>query len=306
MPQLSIISSLYNTGKMLEEFVGQVIEAVTVITTDYEIILVDDGSPDNAWELLEVLSAGNPRIKGIKLSRNFGQHRALAAGLDACRGEYVVVMDSDLQDQPKEIIRLYAEAKAGYPVVVARRMARTDGLLRRAASRLFYWLLSKLSGLQSDYTIANFGIYHRAVIDEVNRMGEKDRFLPMIINWTGFKKKYIEVSHGSRKEGESGYSIGRLLRLAFDITLTYSDKPLRYAIKAGFVISSISFLMGLYTLLLYIRGKILVLGYTSIILSIWFMGGVILFTLGMVGVYVGKTFEEVKGRPRYIIEKVIN
>jgi dolichol-phosphate mannosyltransferase len=215
-------------------------------------------------------------------------------------------MDSDLQDQPKEIIRLYAEALKGYPVVVARRMARKDGLMRRAGSRLFYWLLSKLSGLQSDHTIANFGIYHRAVIDEVNRMGEKDRFLPMIINWTGFKKKYIEVEHGNRREGESGYSMGRLLRLAFDITLAYSDKPLKYAVKAGFVISSLSFLMGIYTLFLYVRGKIIVLGYTSIILSIWFMGGVILFTLGMVGLYVGKTFDEVKGRPRYIVEKVIN
>jgi polyisoprenyl-phosphate glycosyltransferase len=306
MPQLSIVSSLYHTGRMLEEFVDQVIQAVTVITADYEIILVDDGSPDDAWAILEVLSAGNQRIKGIKLSRNFGQHRALAAGLDVCSGEYVVVMDSDLQDQPREIIRLYAEAKAGYPVVVARRMARTDGLLRRGASRLFYWLLSKLSGLESDYTIANFGIYHKKVIDEVKRMRENDRFLPLLINWTGFERKIIEVPHGSRKEGRSGYSVGRLLRLAFDVTLTYSDKPLRFAVKAGFVISSISFLMGLYTLLLYIRGKIVVLGYTSIILSIWFMGGVILFTLGMVGVYVGKTYEGIKNRPLYIIEKAIN
>ena len=306
MPQLSIVSSLYHTGRVLEEFVGQVIQAVTVVTTDYEIILVDDGSPDNAWELLEALSAGNPRIRGIKLSRNFGQHRALAAGLDACRGDYVVVMDSDLQDQPREIIRLYAEAKAGYPVVVARRMARTDGLLRRWASRLFYWLLSKMSGLQSDYTIANFGIYHKKVIDEVKRMRETDRFLPMLINWTGFKRKIIEVAHGSRKEGRSGYSMGRLLRLGFDVTLTYSDKPLRLAIKAGFVISSISFLMGIYTLVLYVRGKIVVLGYTSIVLSIWFMGGVILFTLGMVGVYIGKTYEGIKNRPLYIIEKAIN
>lgn len=306
MPQLSVISPIYNTGGMLPEFVRQVIKAVTAVAPDYEIILIDDGSPDGAWGMLEELSAANVRIKAIRLSRNFGQHRALAAGLDACRGEYVIVMDSDLQDQPKEIIRLYAEALKGYPVVVARRMARKDGLMRRAGSRLFYWLLSKLSGLQADHTIANFGIYHRAVIDEVNRMGEKDRFLPMIINWTGFKKKYIEVEHGNRKEGESGYSMGRLLRLAFDITLAYSDKPLKYAVKAGFVISSLSFLMGIYTLFLYVRGKIIVLGYTSIILSIWFMGGVILFTLGMVGLYVGKTFDEVKGRPRYIVEKVIN
>jgi dolichol-phosphate mannosyltransferase len=306
MAQLSVVSSIYNTGEIVEELVLQVMEVVAGITTDFEIILVDDGSPDGAWRILEKLAAGDRRIRGIKLTRNFGQHRALAAGLDACAGEYVIVMDSDLQDQPKEIVRLYDAAKEGFPVVMARRTARTDGAIRRLASRLFYWLLGRLSGLKADHTIANFGIYHRAVIDEVNRMPENDRYLPMVINWAGFPKKFIEVPHGSRKEGESGYSLGRLLRLAFNITLSYSDKPLRYAVKAGFVISSISFLSGLYTLVQYMRGKILVSGYTSIILSIWFMGGVILFTLGMVGVYVGRTFEEAKRRPGYIIEKVVN
>jgi polyisoprenyl-phosphate glycosyltransferase len=306
MVKLSVVSSIYNTGEIVEELVRQIIEAVAGMTADFEIILVDDGSPDGAWPILEKLAAGDRRIRAIKLTRNFGQHRALAAGLDACSGEYVVVMDSDLQDQPKEIARLYNTAKEGFPVVIARRTGRMDAIHRRLASRLFYWLLRILSGLKADHTIANFGIYHRTVINEVNRMRENDRFLPMIIYWGGFRTQYIDVAHGSRKGGESGYSLGKLLRLAFNITLTYSDKPLRYAIKAGFVISSISFLFGLYTLVQYMRGKILVLGYTSIILSIWFMGGVILFTLGMVGVYVGRTFEETKGRPRYIIEKQIN
>jgi len=306
MTKLSVVSSIYNTGDIIEEMVRQVTLAVAGITADFEIILVDDGSPDGAWSILEKLAAGDRRIRGIKLTRNFGQHRALAAGLDASSGEYVVVMDSDLQDQPKEIVRLYNAARDGCPVVIARRIARKDALYRRLASRLFYWLLRILSGLKADHTIANFGIYHRTVIDEVNRMRENDRFLPMIIHWGGFQTKFIDVLHGSRREGKSGYSLGKLLRLAFNITLTYSDKPLRYAIKAGFVICSISFLFGLYTLVQYMRGKIGVMGYTSIILSIWFMGGMILFTLGMVGVYVGRTFEETKGRPRYIIEKVVN
>jgi polyisoprenyl-phosphate glycosyltransferase len=306
MAKLSIVSSIYNTGEIAGDLVRQVVEAVSGITADFEIILVDDGSPDDAWPILEKLAAGDRRIRAIKLTRNFGQHRALAAGLDVCKGEYVVVMDSDLQDQPKEIIRLYDAAKEGFPVVMARRKDRTDAIYRRLASRLFYWLLRTLSGLKADHEIANFGIYHRTVIDEVNRMRENDRFLPMIIHWGGFRTKVIDVRHGSRKEGKSGYSLGRLLRLAFNITLTYSDKPLRYAVKAGFVISSISFLFGLYTLVEYMRGKILVLGYTSLILSFWFMGGVILFTLGMVGVYVGRTFEEVKKRPGYIIEKAVN
>lgn len=307
MVKVSVVSSIFNTGDIVEEMVRQVTEVVAGITADFEIILVDDGSPDGAWPILEELAAGDRRIKAIKLTRNFGQHRALAAGLDACSGEYAVIMDSDLQDRPGEIVRLYnAAVGEGFPVVVARRTGRTDAIYRRLASRLFYWLLRVLSGLKADHTIANFALYHRTVIDEVNKMRENDRFLPMVIYWGGFRTKYIDVPHGSRREGGSGYSLGKLLRLAFNITLTYSDKPLRYAVKAGFVISSISFLFGLYTLVQYMRGKILVLGYTSIILSIWFMGGVILFTLGMVGVYVGRTFEEAKGRPRYIVEKVVN
>ncbi len=306
MVKLSIVSSIYNTGDIVEELVRQVTEVMAGMTDDFEIVLVDDGSPDGAWPILEKLAVGDRRIRAIKLTRNFGQHRALAAGLDVCSGEYVVVMDSDLQDQPKEIVRLYNTAQEGYPVVRARRTGRTDAIYRRVASRIFYWLMRILSGLKADHTIANFGIYHRTVIDEVNRMQENDRFLPMVIHWGGFRTKCIDVPHGIRREGKSGYSLGKLLRLAFNITLTYSDKPLRYAIKAGFVICSISFLFGLYTLVEYMRGKILVMGYTSIILSIWFMGGVILFTLGMVGVYVGRTFEEAKGRPRYIIEKAVN
>ena len=306
MAHLSIVSSIYNTGEIAEELVRQVIEAAATITTDYEIILVDDGSPDNAWRILEALAATDRRIKVIKLSRNFGQHRALAAGLEASSGEYIVMMDSDLQDQPKEIVRLYRTAKEGFPVVIAKRISRTDGVFRRLASRFFYWLLRKLSGLKIDHTLGNFAIYHRAVINEVNRIRENDLFLPIIINWAGFGKKFIDVPRGSRKEGGSGYSLGRLLRLAFNITLIYSDKPLRYAIKAGFMIFSISFLSGLYVLVQHMRGKMPELGYAGIILSIWFMGGVILFTLGIVGVYVGKTFEEAKGRPRYIIEKMVN
>ncbi|HEV3413331.1 MAG TPA: glycosyltransferase family 2 protein [Puia sp.] len=306
MPHLSVVSSIYNTGNVLQQLVREILEAVGGITAEYEIVLVDDGSPDGAWSILEALSAADPRIKAVKLTRNFGQHRALAAGLDVCSGEYVVVMDSDLQDQPKEIPRLYEKAREGYPVVIARRGDRMDGWRRRMYSRIFHWLLWKLSGLKTDHTIGNFAVYHRTVVEEVKRMRESDRYLPIIITWAGFRKAVVTVAHETRKKGESGYSFGKLLRLAFSITLSYSDKPLRYAVKAGFVISSISLVFGIYTLVQYLRGKILVLGYTSIILSIWFMGGVILFTLGMAGVYVGRTFEETKRRPRYVIERSIN
>lgn len=306
MPYLSIISPVYRTGAILPALIRQISEALPAVTADYEIILVDDGSPDDAWSRIEGLCAVDPHIKGVKLSRNFGQHRALAAGMEASSGEFVIAMDSDLEDDPREIVRLMAEAEKGWPITLARRVSRTDGVFRRLGSKVFYFLISRLSGLPADYTIGNYGVYCREVVDRINTMREIDWFLPMVVNWVGFPKQVIEVPHGKRQAGRSAYNGAKLIRLAFYITLAYSDKPLRYVVKAGFVIAFISFLFGLYVFIRFLEGKIVVLGYTSIILSIWFLGGIILSTLGVVGVYVGKTLESVKGRPLYIIEKTIN
>ena len=306
MPHLSIVSPIYKTGNILTELVRQLNETLPAITTDYEIILVDDGSPDDAWTQLTALCEKDKHIKAIKLSRNFGQHAALAAGLAHSTGEWVVVMDSDLQDAPEEIVRLYAEAKKGFDIVVAERDGRKDPFFRKLASKGFNFLLSWLSGMSSRYAVGNFGIFSRQVINEVTAMKETYRSFPMMINWIGFKKTSIKCRHRERVEGRSGYSTGKLIRRALNIVLAYSDKPLRYVVKLGFVITLITFLFAIVTFFRYLRGDIRVSGYTSLILSIWFLSGLILFTLGIVGLYVGKTFEEVKKRPLFVVEKALN
>jgi dolichol-phosphate mannosyltransferase len=291
---------------MLIEMVNRLSVTVSQISDTFEIILVDDGSTDHSWEIITILAKDFSFVKGIKLSRNFGQHAAIAAGLKQTKGDWVVVMDSDLQDLPEAILPLYMETRKGYSVILARREARTDSFYRRLTSRSFYALFSWLSGISTDHTIANFGIYSRQVINEITAMGESHRFFPMMVNWVGFKKTTIEYGHGKRAEGVSGYDFKQLSKLALNTTLSYSDKPLRYVVKMGLIISAVTFIYGIIILVRYFIGSITVLGYTSLILSVWFLGGLILFTLGIVGLYVGKIFEEVKKRPLFIVEKTVN
>jgi len=306
MPLLSIISPVYKTGGMLGDLVTQIGDAVSEVTGEFEIILVDDGSPDDSWERIVAECGKDERVRGIKLSRNFGQHAALTAGLTDAAGDWIVVLDSDLQDLPREITKLYSKALSGYDIVMARRMNRKHSAGRRIVSRVFYFFIARWSGMPADHRASNFGIYSQRVIREVLKMKESVQFFPMMVNWTGFRRGWIDVAHGQRAEGVSGYSFTRLYRLALNVILSYSDKPLRYVVKAGVVMSFLSFCFGVVTLVRYLRGDILVSGYTSLIISIWFLSGLLLFTLGVVGLYVGKTFEEVKRRPRFIVEERIN
>jgi glycosyltransferase involved in cell wall biosynthesis len=271
----------------------------------YEIILVDDYSPDNSWTEIERLASIHPEIKGIKLSRNFGQHYAITAGLDAAKGEWVVVMDCDLQDKPEEIPNLLAKAQEGYDVVLARRANRQDNFFKRLSSRIFYRTLAWLTGSEQDETIGNFGIYHRKVIDQIVMMRESIRYFPTMVKWVGFRQTTLDVVHAEREQGSSNYNFKKLFNLALDIMLAYSDKPIRLTVKLGMLVALTGFLFALFTLYKYLDGDIIVAGYASLIISIWMLTGFLLVTLGMVGLYIGKTFEGVKNRPIYIIEKKI-
>ncbi|HZI54289.1 MAG TPA: glycosyltransferase family 2 protein [Chitinophagaceae bacterium] len=304
MPSLSIVSAVYNTGNMVPELVNRIKQTVSQITGTFEIILVDDGSSDSSWETLESIAHEQSNITAIKLSRNFGQHAAIAAGLNHSTGDWVVVMDSDLEDLPEAIIPLYQEINKGYSVVFASRQSRTDSFFRQLSSKAFYRLFSWLADSPADHSIANFGIYSRQVIDEIVKMKEYHLFFPTMVSWVGFKKSAIQYEHGKRQAGTSGYNFRKLTRLGINIILSYSDKPLRYVVKLGFVISLLTFLCGIIILIRYFMGHIMVLGYTSLILSIWFLGGLILFTIGIAGLYTGKIFEQVKNRPLFIIEKL--
>jgi dolichol-phosphate mannosyltransferase len=303
---LSIVSPVYRAEKIIPQLVQRISENAEKITSNYEIVLVEDGGPDGSWDVMEKLASANDRIVAIKLSRNFGQHYAITAGLDHVRGEWVVVMDCDLQDVPEEIPALYRKAQEGFDVVLARRAARKDAVLKKLFSAAFYRTLGYLTGSDQDESVANFGIYHNKVIRAVIGMRESIRYFPTMIKWVGFRTTKLDVVHDHRADGKSTYNLRKLLRLATDIILAYSDKPIRIMVRIGLLISLTSFLFALRTFYLWLNNSIEIMGYTSLIISIWLLSGLIISTLGIVGLYVGKTFEGVKKRPIYIVDKIIH
>ncbi|GAP65642.1 glycosyl transferase [Mizugakiibacter sediminis] len=300
-PDISVLVPVYCCADCLHELCARVDKALTAITQRYEIVLVCDGSPDDSWQVIEQLARSDAHVRGLLLSRNFGQHYAISAGLDRCEGEWVVVMDCDLQDRPEEIPRLYAKAQEGYDIVFGARARRQDGLLKRWLSRIFYAVLNYLSSADFDARTANFGIFHRRVVDAIRRMPEKTRFFPVQVKWVGFRRCAIEVEHGAREHGSSSYDLHKLLKLGADIILANSDKPLRVSAVLGLLISLLASVYALWTLVRYLRGEVSVLGYTSLITSIWLLGGLILFSLGVLGLYLGRVYESVKDRPIYLI-----
>lgn len=303
---LSIVSPVYHAENIINTLVQRIIDEVSKFTENFEIILVEDGGRDNSWAIIEENCSKDKRIKGIKLSRNFGQHYAITAGLDFTKGDWVVVMDCDLQDRPEEIVKLYTQALQGFDFVLAARNNRQDGLLKKIFSILFYKFLSYLSGAEFDYRVANFGIFSRKVINAVNQFREPIRYFPGLIQIVGFKSVTINTTHGSREDGRSSYNFKKSIRLALDVVLAFSDKPLRIIIKLGLFVSFLSFLFAIFSLWQWYNGLIIVRGYTSLIVSIWFLSGVIISILGLLGLYLGKTFEAVKARPIYIVGNRLN
>lgn len=304
---ISVVSPVYRAEKIVPELVARVEKQLRQICGDsYEIVLVEDRGPDHSWQVIQSIASSNPKVKGIRLSRNFGQHPAITAGLDASTGEYVIVMDCDLQDVPEEIPKLYNKILEGYDCVVASRYNRQDGYFKKLFSKLFHQSLTYLTGTYHDASVANFGIYKRKVVNAIVGMRESIRYFPVQRTWVGFNRTTIEVDHASRFEGETSYNFARLINLAIDIILAYSDKPLRIMVKLGMIISVISILTALSYVVYAIVEGFDVLGYASLIISIWFFSGLIISMLGIVGLYVGKTFEGVKSRPIYIIDERLN
>lgn len=305
-PLISVVSPVYQGEKMVEELVQRVSRSVGSITQDYEIILVNDASPDHSWEAIAQQCIKDPRIKGVNLSRNFGQHYAISAGLSYAKGEWVVVMDCDLQDRPEEIPALYEKAQEGFDIVFARRVLRQDTFFKRWTSSVFHSLYNWLSGMNWDKTIANFGIYKRCVIREFNRMPEQARSFPSLISYLGFRTTAIDVKHAERAVGKSSYNLYKLLKLSFDVIVSNSNKPLRLAVGLGFFMSVISFLLALYNVIAKWIGIVRVPGFTTTVFSIWFVGGLLLLIVGIMGLYLGKVFDQVKGRQLFIVRDSIN
>lgn len=303
-PKISIVSPIYKAENFVEKLVSEIQKSMTILDLDYEIILVDDRSKDNSWQKMIEISAQNANIKSIRLSRNFGQHPAIMAGLSHAKGEWIVVMDCDLQDQPKEIIKLYKKAIEGFEVVQARRKNREDNFLKKLSSKIFSKVYGYFTDTKYDNEIANFGIYHNKVIQSILEISDYIKFFPLFIEFVGYKSTSIEVEHASRDSGSTSYSFSKLISLAFNTIISFSNKPLKLFVKFGMIISFLSFCVGMYYIYQAMHNEIEVLGFTSIIVSIWFLSGIIITTIGVAGIYIGKIFDQTKNRPVYIIDEI--
>jgi dolichol-phosphate mannosyltransferase len=296
MAKLSVVIPVLNEENLIKELIDRVTLNCEKITNDYEVIIVDDGSVDGTWLKISESSRLNKKVRGIKLSRNFGHHYALTAGLHETTGEWVVVMDGDL----------YQESQKGYDVVFVSRKNRPEKIYYRALQKLFYWVLKSLSGLNFDSSQANFSIINRKVVDAFKSFPENARFYGSTIMWLGFKRSKIFADHGKRLSGKPSYTFKKRLRLASDIILSFSERPLKFAIGVGVILSTISIIVATWIIYAAITWGYSVTGWTSLIFSIFFFSGVILVFLGIIGIYLGRVFQEVKRRPLYVVSDRLN
>ena len=303
---ISVVIPVYGCRAAIPELHRRLCESLEKISKAFEIILVDDYCPQNSWEEIQKVCEKDKRVIGIHMARNFGQIRAITAGLDKSRGDWVVVMDCDLQDRPETIPELYQKAQEGYDVVFARREGRKDSAITKFLSKCFYKVYDYFTDGTFDSSICNFSISKRKVIDYYCRMREQNRAYTMFIRWLGFKQTAIDMPADERFEGKSSYNLKRKLKMAFEIITSQSNKPLLFSVKLGFVSA---FLALIYIIYLVFREIILgdvLVGWTSIVASIYLMGGIILCAIGVVGIYVGNIFNEAKNRPLYVIDECLN
>jgi len=300
---ISIVVPVYGCKESLQELYERIEQAMQDALLDFELILVNDACPCDSWSEISRLAAKHPKIKGINFSRNFGQHYAITAGLDHAAGEWIVVMDCDLQDMPEEIPMLYQKAQEGYDLVVGLRSGRQDSLFRKTASKLFFKILNHLIGANLDHRIGNFGIYSRQVIGAISCLREKNRNFGLFASWVGFRRAELEVQHAERCHGDSSYTLAKMVAFAFDSVVAYSNKPLRYFVGLGFLVSAISFCFAIWLIFRHLFLDIPATGWTSVMVSIYFSSGLIIGCVGATGLYLGKVFDEVKNRPIYIISE---
>jgi polyisoprenyl-phosphate glycosyltransferase len=312
-PEFSIVIPIYNEEENIPELYRRltvVMEAlcdqIKVEKNSYEILMVDDGSRDGSWDLIKELHEKDARVKGICFARNFGHHVAITAGLDRAKGRAVVLMDGDLQDPPEETPRLLEKFREGYDLVYGIRQQRNDPPLKKITSFIFWWILRKFSGVDMPRGQTMLRIMSRRLVDALNEMREQARFIHGMMAWTGFKTTTLEVRHSPRMKGKSKYNIPRMFRLAFHAVTSFSTLPLKLATYVGLLSSLMSFLAGLYFVYKKIFYGIPVTGYASIIVAVFFVGGIQMLVLGIIGEYIGRTYQEVQKRPLYILKETIS
>lgn len=299
-PDVSVVLPVYDEEGNLEELHRRLTDALCRMGVTYELVFVDDGSQDRSFELLSELAKTDPRVRALSFSRNFGHHIAITAGIDAARGEAVVLMDADLQDRPEEIPKLYAKLLEGYDVVYAIRMAKKHSLFKRVASLAFNRVMNRIvEGHEIDTAI--FRIARRRVIDAVKECREQARMVLGLFSWVGFRQTGVEVTHGERHAGETKYSLVKMIRLALHTVTGFSRIPLQVASYLGLIAAVSSFAVGGYFIWLKLAYDAAVEGWTSTIVAALFLGGVQLLCLGILGEYVGRIYGESQRRPLYVV-----
>jgi dolichol-phosphate mannosyltransferase len=303
--EISVVIPTYGCVDCLQALYRRLTRTLQGMTASYQIVFVDDCSPDHAWPVLEALCRGDARVSAYRLSRNFGQQAAITAGLAQSCGRWVVVMDCDLQDPPEEIPRLYAAAQAGHDVVFARRKRKQHSFFRRLAARAFFRVVNffNRSNVQGEY--GAFSMLSRKVVNAFLSLQDRDRHYLLILYWLGFRSTEIEYEHAGRHAGKSAYTLGSLIKHAFDGIFFQTTSLLRYIVYLGFSVSACGVLLALYFVYLYFAHSIYP-GWTSLAVLILVIGGFIILSSGVAGLYVGKIFEQVKGRPLYVIDLAVN
>ncbi len=299
---LSVVAAAYDEADVLPAFVGRLATVLEATGEPWEVVLVDDGSRDGTWGAIEAAAEAEPRIRGIRLSRNFGHQLALTAGLSVARGDGVITMDSDLQHPPEVIPALLAAARDGSDVVYAvRSAADAASFWKRFSARVFYKLLNKLSSLELPEGAADFRWMSRRVVDVVAAMPERHRFLRGLVRWAGYRQTFVEYERGVREGGESKYGLRRMILFAWDAVVSFSSFPLRVASVLGICVSLLGWLYLVYVLIVKVFTNKAVPGWTSVTAAVLLLGGAQLVFLGILGQYVGRMYDDVKQRPLFLI-----
>lgn len=301
---ISVIIPISNEEQIIPELYERLHKTVVQISEHYELIFVNDGSED--YSLLELikLSEQDERVFYINFSRNFGHQIAVTAGLDACKGKAVVIIDGDLQDPPELITDLYAKYKEGYEVVYAKRAERKgESFFKKSTAKLFYRVLKRITSINIPIDTGDFRLIDQKVVHYLKQMSEQNKFLRGQIAWLGFRQTQVLFNRDKRKYGKTGYSLSKMLHFAMDGITGFSDKPLQLVTKLGFTISFISFVIILYAVYSYFILDRTITGWTSLIISSMFIGGVQLISIGIIGEYISRINKNVLKRPMYIVEK---
>ena len=299
---LTIVLPCHDEASVLPELFARLDAVIARLDVETEVVCVDDGSTDGTWDLVKAKTESARHYRGLRLSRNFGHQVALTAGLWAAAGDVVITMDSDLQHPPEMIPELLAKGREGNDVVTAVRESEdVEGWFKVTSARFFYWVLNRLTALDLPHGGADFRYMTRPVVDSMLRMPERHRFLRGLTRWIGFKQATIEYSRAPRHGGRSKYTLRNMMRFAFDAIVAFSAVPLKVASVLGLVVSALGGLYGLYVVGVWLFSDTAVPGWTSVVIAVIVLGGVQLACLGIIGQYLGRMYEEIKGRPLFIV-----